>query len=98
MEKLVAAMDEHILIPKREKDKDFLLSIDSTVTIAGRGVVATGSVTQGTAKVNDDVHLIGIKRKNTPTTITGIETFHKSLDTAEAGDNVGILLRGVVKD
>lgn len=98
MEKLVNAMDENIAIPVREKDKDFLLSIDSTVTIAGRGVVATGSVTQGTAKVNDDVHLIGIKRKHLATTITGIETFHKTLDTAEAGDNVGILLRGVLKD
>lgn len=98
MEQLTAAMDEHIVIPTRENDKDLLMSIDSTVSIAGRGVVATGSVQQGSAKVNDEVHLIGIRRKHTVTTITGIETFHKQLDTAEAGDNVGMLLRGVTKD
>lgn len=56
------------------------MSIDSTVAIAGRGVVATGAVSQGTAKVNDEVHMIGIKRKHTVTTITGIEMFHKQLD------------------
>jgi len=98
MEKLVNAMDEHIVIPKREKEKDFLMSIDSTHNIAGRGIVATGSVSQGSAKINDEVHIIGINRKHTVSTITGIETFHKQLDTAEAGDNIGMLLRGVTKD
>lgn len=98
MEKLVNAMDEHIILPKREKDKDLLLSIDASVNIAGRGLVATGSVIQGSAKVNDEVHVIGIKRKHTVSTITGLEMFHKSLDRAEAGDNVGVLLRGITKD
>ena len=77
IEKLVAAMDEHIQEPVREKDKDFLMSIDSSVAIPGRGVVATGTVEQGTVKLNEDVHMIGINRKHTVTTVTGIETFHK---------------------
>lgn len=98
MEALVAAMDEHITIPKRENEKDLLMSVDTTVNIAGRGVVATGSVEQGKVKVNDEVHLIGIRRKHTVTTVTGCEMFHKTLDHAEAGDNVGLLLRGVTKD
>jgi len=98
MEKLVQAMDEHIAEPVRESDKDFLMSIDSSLNIAGRGVVATGTVEQGKAKINDEVHMIGIRRKHQVTTITGIETFHKQLDQAEAGDNVGVLLRGVTKE
>jgi elongation factor Tu len=98
MEKLVAAMDEHIIEPERLSDKDFLMSIDSSLNIAGRGCVVTGTVEQGKAKINDEVHMIGIRRKHTPATITGIETFHKQLDQAQAGDNVGVLLRGVTKD
>ena len=98
MEKLISAMDEHIVEPTRESAKDFIMSIDASINIAGRGVVATGTVEQGKAKVNDEVHLIGIRRKHMVTTITGIETFHKSLDSAEAGDNVGVLLRGITKD
>ena len=74
------------------------MSIDSSLNIAGRGVVATGTVEQGKAKVNDEVHMIGIKRKHHVTTITGIETFHKSMEMAEAGDNVGVLLRGITKE
>jgi len=98
IEKLVAAMDEHIQEPVREKDKDFLMSIDSSVAIPGRGVVATGTVEQGTVKLNEDVHMIGINRKHTVTTVTGIETFHKQMDKAESGDNVGVLLRGVQRE
>lgn len=74
------------------------MSIDSSVNIPGRGCVVTGTIEQGKCKVGDDVHMIGMKRKPTPTTITGIETFHKSLDTGEAGDNIGVLLRGVTKE
>jgi elongation factor Tu len=74
------------------------MSIDSSVNIAGRGTVVTGTVEQGKCKVGDEVHMIGIKRKAQPTTITGIETFHKTLDFGEAGDNVGVLLRGVTKE
>jgi elongation factor Tu len=95
---LIKAMDENIQEPVRESKKDFLMSVDSTVNIPGRGVVVTGTIEQGRCKINDDVHLIGIKRKHTPTTITGIETFHKQLESGEAGDNVGVLIRGVTKD
>jgi elongation factor Tu len=98
MKKLTAAMDEFITEPVRESQKDFLMSIDSSLNIAGRGCVVTGTVEQGKAKVNDEVHMIGIRRKHTVSTITAIETFHKSLDFADAGDNVGVLLRGVTKD
>lgn len=98
MEKLVTAMDNTIMEPVRESKKDFLMSIESSVNIPGRGCVVTGTIEQGRVKLNEEVHLIGIKRKHTTTTVTGIETFHKQLDSGEAGDNVGALLRGVTKD
>lgn len=98
MEKLVAAMDNDFKLPERQVNKPFLMSIDQSINISGRGTVCTGTVEQGSVKINDEVHLIGIKRKHTPTTVTGIETFHKQMDKAEAGDNVGVLLRGVTKD
>jgi len=74
------------------------MSIDQSINISGRGTVCTGTIEQGKLKINEDVHLIGIRRKHTPTTVTGIETFHKQMDSAEAGDNVGVLLRGITKD
>ena len=74
------------------------MSIDQAMNISGRGTVCTGTIEQGTIKLNTDVHLIGIKRKHTPTTVTGIETFHKQMDKAEAGDNCGILLRGITRE
>jgi len=77
IEKLVAAMDANIVEPVRESKKDFLMSIDHSLNIPGRGCVVTGTVEQGKIKVNEDVTMIGIKRKSTPTTVTGIETFHK---------------------
>lgn len=98
IEKLLQAMDSTFKEPEREVNKKFLMSIDQAINISGRGCVVTGTIEQGKAKLNQDVHLIGIKRKNTPTTITGIETFHKQMDTALAGDNVGVLLRGILKD
>ena len=98
MEKLITAMDNTITEPVRESKKDFLMSIESSVNIPGRGCVVTGTIEQGRVKLNEEVHLIGIKRKHTATTVTGIETFHKQLDSGEAGDNVGALLRGVTKD
>lgn len=91
-------MDSNIPVPQREKDKDLVMTIENSVNIAGRGTVATGTIELGKCKVGDEVHLIGLKRKPTPSTITGIETFHKQLDSGEAGDNVGVLLRGVTKD
>jgi len=98
MEQLVNAMDSEFIEPERLVNKDFLMSIDTSLNIAGRGVVVTGTVEQGKAKINDEVHMIGIRRKHTTTTITGIETFHKQMETAEAGDNVGMLLRGITKE
>ena len=98
MEKLVAHMDEYFQEPERLTDRDFLMSIDSSINISGRGCVATGTIEQGKLKINDDVHMVGIRRKHTPTTVTGIETFHKTMDNAQAGDNVGVLLRGVTKE
>lgn len=95
IEQLVAAMDAEIPVPERATDKDFMMSIEGAHNISGRGTVATGTVDQGTIKIGADVHLIGIRRKPTATTITGIETFHKQMDHAEAGDNCGLLLRGV---
>jgi len=91
-------MDETFVVPEREVDKKFLMSVDNAVNISGRGTVVTGTVEQGTVKLNQDVHMIGIRRKHTNMTVTGIETFHKQMESAEAGDNVGVLLRGVTKD
>ena len=98
MEKLVAAMDSSFEEPERKTDLPFLMSIESAINIQGRGAVCTGTIEQGRVKMNEEVHMIGVKRKHTTTTITGIETFHKQMDTAEAGDNIGALLRGVTKD
>lgn len=98
LEKLCEAMDKHIAEPIRESKKDFLMSIDTSLNIPGRGCVVTGTIEQGKIKINEDVHMVGIRRKPTPTTITGIETFHKQLDSGEAGDNVGVLLRGITKE
>ena len=74
------------------------MSIDAAVNIPGRGTVVTGTIEQGKCKVGDEVHMIGMRRKPTATTLTGIESFHKQLDSGECGDNVGVLLRGVLKD
>jgi elongation factor Tu len=98
IQQLVDAMDETFVVPEREVDKKFLMSVDAAVNISGRGTVVTGTVEQGAVKLNQDVHLIGIRRKHTTSTVTGIETFNKTMESAEAGDNVGVLLRGVTKD
>lgn len=98
IEKLVKAMDDYFVAPTRPKDKTFFMSVESSFNIPGRGTVATGTVDQGMCKIGDDVHLIGFKRKPIATTIVGIETFKKTLDRGEAGDNVGVLLRGLNRD
>jgi len=98
MKALLEAMDKTFQVPERLTDKPMLMSIDQSINISGRGTVCTGTIEQGKLKLNEDVHLIGIRRKHTPTTVTGIETFHKQMDSAEAGDNVGVLLRGITKD
>lgn len=74
---MIKALDENVPVPERVVDKDFLMSVDSTINISGRGTVVTGTIEQGKCKIGDEVHLIGIRRRPTPTTITGIETFKK---------------------
>mgnify|MGYP000618170362 FL=1 len=89
------AVDTYIPNPDREEDKPFLMPIEDVMTISGRGTVATGRVERGIAKVGDAMEIVGIKPDRLSTTITGLEMFRKSLDFAEAGDNIGALLRGV---
>ena len=92
---LMDAVDEYIPTPERDDAKPFLMPIEDTMTISGRGTVATGRVERGMAKVGDAMEIVGIKPDRLSTTITGLEMFRKSLDFAEAGDNIGALLRGV---
>ena len=92
---LMAAVDDYIPTPDRLADKDFLMPVEDVMTISGRGTVATGRVERGTAKVGDQMEIVGIRPERITTTITGLEMFRKSLDFAQAGDNIGALLRGV---
>jgi elongation factor Tu len=94
---LVKAMDDSIPEPKRELDKPFLMPIEDVFSIKGRGTVATGRVETGIVKVNDEVEIVGI-RDTRKSVVTGIEAFKKSLDQGQAGDNAGILLRGIERD
>ncbi len=93
---LMAAVDEWIKTPERAADQPFLMPIEDVFTISGRGTVVTGRVERGSVKVGDKVEIVGI-RETQETTVTGTEMFHKTLDYAEAGDNVGCLLRGIAK-
>lgn len=94
---LMQAVDEYIPTPERDTDKPFLMPIEDVFSIKGRGTVATGRVERGRVKVNEEIEIVGI-RDTKKTVVTGIEMFRKSLDEGQAGDNVGILLRGVEKD
>ena len=94
---LMAAVDEYIDDPVRETDKPFLMSIEDVFTISGRGTVVTGRVERGQLKLNDEVEIVGLKETK-KTVATGIEMFRKSLDYAEAGDNAGVLLRGIARE
>ena len=94
---LMKAVDDYILTPTRDTDKPFLMPVEDVFTITGRGTVATGRVDRGVVKVGDTVEIIGIKDTLT-TVVTGVEMFRKLLDQAEAGDNIGTLLRGVTRD
>jgi len=94
---LMKAVDEHIPMPKREKDKPFLMPVEDVFSITGRGTVATGRIERGVVKVGDKVERVGIK-ETADTVVTGVEMFRKLLDVAEAGDNVGLLLRGLEKE
>jgi elongation factor Tu len=95
---LMFALDTYVPLPVREEDKPFLMSVEDVFSIKGRGTVATGRVERGTAKVGDEVEIIGLRKESRKTVVTGIEMFNKTLDKAIAGDNVGALLRGVEKD
>ena len=97
IEDVIKAVDDYVPEPKREIDKPFLMPVEDVFTIAGRGTVVTGRVERGELKVNDEVEIVGIKASS-KTVVTGIEMFRKTLDEARAGDNTGLLLRGVEKD
>ena len=95
---LMDAVDSFIPTPDRQADLDFLMPVEDVFSISGRGTVATGRVERGTVKVGDVVEIVGLSDEKKNTTVTGVEMFHKLLPQAEAGDNIGALLRGVAKD
>ena len=97
IKELMDAVDSYIPTPDRKADMPFLLPVEDVFSISGRGTVATGRVERGTVKMNDQVEIVGLTDESRTTVITGIEMFHKLMDSAEAGDNVGLLLRGVNK-
>ena len=96
--KLMETVDEYIPTPERDTDKPFLMPVEDVFTITGRGTVASGRIDRGTVKVGDEVEIVGLTDKIEKSTVTGLEMFHKTLDLGEAGDNVGVLLRGIDRD
>ncbi len=94
---LMAAVDEYIPTPERTTDLPFLMPVEDVFTISGRGTVATGRVERGQIKVSEPVEIVGLKEEKKTSVVTGLEMFRKTLDFAEAGDNVGVLLRGITK-
>jgi elongation factor Tu len=98
VEELMDAVDNNVPDPVRDIDKPFLMPIEDVFTITGRGTVVTGRVERGQLKVNEEVEIVGIKEAKQTTTVTGIEMFRKLLDTADAGENVGLLLRGTKRE
>ncbi len=98
MKELMDAVDSYIPTPDRPTDGDFLMPVEDVFSITGRGTVATGRVERGTVKVSDEVEIIGLTTERKKTVITGVEMFRKLLDQAEAGDNVGLLLRGIQRN
>ena len=95
---LMAAVDEYIPTPERDNDKPFMMPVEDVFSITGRGTVATGRVERGQVRVGDVVDIVGIAEETAQTTVTGVEMFRKLLDYAEAGDNIGALLRGVARE
>ena len=95
---LMKAVDEYIPTPERKADLPFLMPVEDVMTITGRGTVATGRVERGQIKMNEEVEIVGLTEEKRTTVVTGIEMFRKLLDYAEAGDNIGALLRGVARD
>jgi elongation factor Tu len=95
---LMTAVDDNVPDPVRELDKPFLMPIEDVFTITGRGTVVTGRVERGVVNVNEEVEIVGIREKSTKTTVTGVEMFRKLLDQGQAGDNVGLLVRGIKRE
>jgi len=98
LKELLNAVDEYVPTPQREVDKPFLMPIEDVFTITGRGTVVTGRVERGTIKVNDPVEIVGLREETLKSVATGVEMFRKLLDQAEAGDNIGVLLRGIDRE
>lgn len=98
IKKLMATIDEAIPLPERPTDKPFMMSVEDVFSIEGRGTVATGRIERGIVKVGDEVDLIGLTEETSSVTITGVEMFNKSLNQGEAGDNVGLLIRGLKRE
>jgi len=98
IEELMQAVDDSVPDPIRETDKPFLMPVEDVFTITGRGTVVTGRVERGIVNVNEEVEIVGIKEKSMKTTVTGIEMFRKLLDQGQAGDNVGLLVRGIKRE
>lgn len=96
--KLMEVVDEYIPTPERQTDKPFLMPVEDVFTITGRGTVASGRIDRGTVKIGDEVEIVGLVDKVLKSVVTGLEMFHKTLDLGEAGDNVGVLLRGIDRD
>ncbi len=95
IKELLRVVDEYIPEPKRDTDKPFMMPVEDVFSIKGRGTVVTGRIDRGTIKVGEAVEIIGLKEKSTPSVVTGVEMFHKTLDKGMAGDNAGLLLRGI---
>ena len=98
IKELLRVVDEYIPEPKRELDKPFMMSIEDVFSIKGRGTVVTGRVDRGQIKTGDNVDIVGLRDKSISTVVTGVEMFHKSLDEGQAGDNLGLLLRGIDRE
>jgi elongation factor Tu len=95
---LMKAVDEYIPTPERDTEKPFLMPVEDVFTITGRGTVITGRIERGIVKVNEEVEIVGIRDKSQKTTVTGVEMFRKLLDEGQAGENVGLLLRGTKRE
>ncbi|AEI88862.1 MAG: elongation factor Tu [Candidatus Midichloria mitochondrii] len=98
IKELMKQVDEYIPLPTRSVDKPFLMPVEDVFSISGRGTVATGRVEQGVVKVGEEIEIVGLKAQSSKTTCTGVEMFRRLLDQGEAGDNVGLLLRGIERD
>jgi elongation factor Tu len=95
---ILRVVDEYIPTPIREMDKPFLMPVEDVFSIKGRGTVVTGRVERGTVKIGEEIEIVGLRDEVRKTVVTGVEMFHKTLDTGQAGDNIGCLLRGIDRD